>query len=1360
ASNIVNTGAMTAGALLQTQSSHLTNTGALVGASASLNATGTISNLGPTALIGASDSHGTLEILAHDIENRDDTTATDTMATTAIFGMGKVVLAGGKDASGHYTNAARVNNVSALIQSSGDMELHADKVTSTRRVMKTSTHPIDPATLAPFGVPISGNTGQVGVKDPDSIGGVYTEPPHGGQWNSTYTFTSYYADSATATSVTELSPAAQIVSGGQLDASSVGLLQNHWSNVAAVGDIKMPGHYDTDGWGASGQKAPSVEVSYSGQYHYNNYDNSEHDWQLPFGNAPFVTGRPGGYSQAAPASIKEHALPGYHSTTSSNGTVSGTGVSVNNTAGNAPIPSLGLLPGQSVPGLTPPDLNGKPGGSTSAPSSVQGDAPPPVDPIIASATPLKVLNNLKIPQGGLFRPTSAPNAHYVIETHPAFTNQKQFVSSDYFFEQLGVDLTHIPKRLGDGFYEQQLVRNGVTALTGKAVLGPYADVQTMYQSLMAAGANLSKSLDLAVGASLSAEQVSMLTSNVVMMETRVVDGHSVLVPVVYLAKASQQNIDGPLISAKNIDFQNTQSFTNSGTIKADNTLAIQGKQIDNAFGALQSGGLMSLKTEQNIDLTSAHVKAGSLQLEAGHDLILDTATKTDTRVSRDGATSVTTTLGAIAKLDVAGDALITTGGNFQQHAGDLSVGGNLGMRVGGDWNLGAVQTGEHKIVQRANGVSDTDINKVVGSSVKVAGASAIGVGGDLTATGATLDLGGGGVVMAKGNVTLQSASATSTVDSNSSGSDRHGSYAETLHRSDDKVTGTTLHSGDSLVIASGKDINVIGSTVELDKGAAVLMAEGNVNVGATTETHVSNTYETHSHSGIASRTSAVNQVDEFATYANGSTISADGVSIISGKDINVNGSNIVGTYDVGLSAQGNVNIVAATDTYQLNEYHQEKRSGLSGSGGIGVTIGSSERSERYNGSSVTQSQSRSTVGSVEGNVTISAGKDVHIGGSDIVAGKAAGDVAGMTGNIGIAGQNVTIDPGRDRDQSHAQQESRSSGLTVAVTGTPLDTVRNQKANASSGNGFQRVQSVANEVGAGALSVPSVSVSYGSSSSSSTADMSSLTHAGSTIRGGGNVSVTATGGAMRDANGRPIDGDHAVIGSMISAGGTTALTANRDVTLQASTDQHQEGSNSSSSSMGISLAAPNLGDLGRWIGGTANSGGTSPSPYNASRGSSNGAQTATAQTATVVSGNSVVVTSKTGDINVVGSGISGTRGVDLVASQGAINVLAGLNTFTSHQESSSQTIGSLGSNGTATGFSVGIAKSHSVQDTASQSQNAMRSQIVSGKGDVTLHAMQDITVAGSDVSAGKDLTLIAKNLNLDPGTDATQSSMSQ
>lgn len=1256
AGNIVNAGALTAGGLLRTQSTDLTNTGALVGASVSLNATNTISNLGPTALIGGSDSNGTLEILAHDIENRDDTTATDSMATTAIFGMGKVVLAGGKDASGNYTNAALVNNVSALIQSGGDMELHADKVTSTRRVMKTSTSQIDPASLAQFGIPISGRTGQVGVKDPYSIGGVYTEPPHGGQWNSTYQFTTYYADSATATTVTDISPAAQVVSGGKIDASSVGTLQNYWSNIAAVGDIKMPARYDADGWAASGQKLPGVSVSYSGQYHYNNYDNSEYDWKLPFGNAPFVGSRPGGYTQAAPASIKDYKLPRYDATLNSNGTISGTGVSVNNSAGNASIPSLGLLPGQSVPGLTPTNLSGNASGAKSGASSVHGGAPAPVDPIIASATALNVLNNLTIPQGGLFKPTTAPNASYVIETNPAFTNQKNFISSDYFFGQLGVDLTHIPKRLGDGFYEQQLVRNEVTSLTGNAVLGPYADLGTMYQSLMAAGASLSKSLDLPIGASLSADQVSKLTSNVIMMETRVVDGQSVLVPVVYLAKASQQNIDGPLISATNIDFQNAQSFTNSGTIKADNTLAIQGKQIDNAFGALQSGGLMSLKTENNIDLTSANVKAGSLQLDAGKDLILDTATKTNTRVSRDGATSVVTTLGPTAKLEVAGDASLVTGGNFQQNAGNLSVGGNLGMNVGGNWDLGAVQTGEHKIVQRANGVSNTDINTVTGSSVKVGGQSSIGVGGDLTAKGAQIDLGQGGTIAAKGNVTFGAASATSTVNSNSSGSDSHGSYAETLHTSDQALTGTTLKGGDTVNIVSGKDITLSGSTISLDKGNANLLAAGDVNIGTATETHELNSHETHSHSNVVSGVKVASGIDQTMTLNRGSLVSADGVNIVSGKDVNVQGSTIVGTNDVALTAARNVTVTTSQDTLQSSSYYDKKESGLMSGGGLSVSVGSSSLKTTRQTTEV--SNNGSTIGSLKGNLSITAGNDLHVTGSDLIAAK----------NLSGTGANVTIDASQDKNHRGETQEVSKSGLTLALKAPVIDAVSNavgqsrassnsQDGRAAALHGMAAASAawdanvaagdVVRALGAGETPQFKVEVSVGSSHSNSAFTENSVTNRGSNVNAGGTVAFAATG------NGQPGSGNVTIAGSNVNANDVILAAKNQvNIVNTTDTDSTRSTNESKSASMGVSVGTGGFGVSAAMS--KANGDG------NSDLATQNNSHVNAANGVTIISG---------GDTNIIGSNVKGNQVNADVG--GNLNIGSVQDTLTSaaHQSSS-------------------------------------------------------------------------------------------
>ncbi|CAJ4109086.1 haemagglutinin [Burkholderia pseudomallei] len=1365
AGNIVNTGAMTAGSLLSTHSGDLTNYGAMVGGSVAIQASGTVSNLGPVALIGASDTSGLLEIVAHDIENRDDTTLGDSMPTTTIFGLGKVALAGGKDANGNYTNAALINNSSAAIQSGASMELHADKVTNTRRVMQTSgnTSQVDPALLQQLGISMSGCAAYYIAAcsgqdvhwinlfhdpnypdyDPAPIiaalklqpGGVFTVPPNGGQWNSGYQYTTYEGK-ATANTVTKLSPGAQIASGGDLDASTVKTFQNYWSSVTAAGNIKQPASLDMDGWGATGQQAPGVTVVYSGYYHYNNYDNSEHNWTLPFGDKPFVGG-PGGYTQAAPADVRQYSLPDYRSTWGANGTISGNGVSVNNTAANATIPSLGLLPGQAVPGLTIGTVSGNASGTQSGAAAIKGGTPTWVDPVIASATAVNVLSNLTIPQGGLYRPNSAPNPTYLIETNPAFTRMNNFLSSDYYLNQIGVNPLTTEKRLGDGFYEQQLVRNQVTQLTGKAVLGPYTDLQGMYQSLMLAGAELSKSLNLPLGMSLSAQQVAALTTNVIIMQTETVGGQQVLVPVVYLAKADQQNANGPLITAGNIDLKNTQVFTNSGTVKADTTLALQGKQIDNAFGALQSGGLTSLDTTGNVDLTSANVKAGSLDLNAGNKLILDTATQTTHQVSRDGATSDKTTLGPAANLNVAGDASIKTGGDFQQNAGNLNVGGNLNANIGGNWNLGVQQTGEHKVVQRANGVSDTDLNSATGSTVNVGGKSAIGVGGDLTAQGARLDFGQGGTVAAKGNVTFGAASTTSTINANSSGDQGNRSYAETRHGSDQALTGTTVKGGDTLNVVSGKDINVIGSTIDLKKGDANLLAAGDVNVGAVTETHVYNSRETHSRSGVVSGTKIASSQDATSTVANGSLISADGVSIGSGKDINVQGSTVVGTHDVALNAAHDVNITTSQDTSQSSTTYQEQHSGLMSGGGLSFSVGNSKLAQQNQSSSVTNNAS--TVGSVDGNLTVNAGNTLHVKGSDLVAGK---DVTGTAANI-------VVDSATDTTHQAQQQQTSKSGLTVGLSGSVGDAINNaisetQAARESAKDSNGRASALhsiaaAGDVAFGGLGAkalldgakgpqaPSigVQVSVGSSHSSMQSSEDQTIQRGSSINAGGNAKLIATG------NGTPKDGNITIAGSNVNAA-NVALVANNQVNLvnTTDTDKTQSSNSSSGSSVGVSIGTNGIGVSASMQ--RAHGDGNSDAAIQ------NNTHINASQTATIVSG---------GDTNVIGANVNANKVVADVG--GNLNVASVQDTTVSaaHQSSAgggftiSQTGGGASfsaQNGHADGNYAGVNEQAGIQagsggfDVTVRGNTDLKGAYIASTADASKNSLTTGTLTTSDI----------------------------
>ncbi|QQC64327.1 hemagglutinin repeat-containing protein [Paraburkholderia ginsengisoli] len=1282
ASDIANSGAIMAGGTLTTHSNTLENTGAIVGGSVSLNATQSVTNVGPTALIGATDSNGLLEILAPDIENRDDTTMTDTQATTAIYGLGKVVLAGGKDASGNYTNANLIRNQSALIQSSGDMGLYANQVTNTRRVMTTDgayVEPLDASSpyIQQFGISLSGcaaanmaacgpgNPKVMGLQfnpnasdyDPAAIaavqaqpGGMPIEPPHGGQWNSTYQYTTY-TGVALANLITGISPQAQIIAGGNLDASNVGTFQNYWSAVAAAGNIAAPVLLDQNSW--RGQLAPGVQVTYSGQYHYDNYDNTEYNWQLPFGNATFVTSNPGGY-QVAPADIRTYALPSYESTFVAGGTLSGTGVNIDNTAGNAGVPSLGLVPGQSLGGVTVGGVSGSAGGSKGGATSVNS-GPGLVNPVIASATAVNVLSNLTIPQGGLFHRDTAPNAPYLIETNPAFTSQKSFISSNYYLQQLGLNPQSVEKRLGDGLYEQQLVQNEITSLTGKAVLGPYTDVQSMYEALMAAGASLAESLNLPLGMALSPDQVAALTTNVVIMQTEVVDGQSVLVPVVYLAKASQQNMNGPLIAATDIDLQNAQTFNNSGTVQASNTLSIQGQQINNAFGTLQSGGLMSLATTGNVDLTSATVNAGSLALNAGGDLILNTAANTVNQVSATGATRTTTTLGPIANLNVTGNAAIVTGGNFEQNAGNLNVGGNLGMAVGGNYDLGSVQTGEHKVVAGANGVSNTDVNQTTGSSVKVGGVSQIGVGGNLSATGANIDLGGGGTVVAKGDVTLQAAKATSTVDSNSSGSDSHGSYSESLHTSADTLTGTTLNSGNSLTVASGNDINVTGSTINLDQGTATLAAANNVNIGAATATYVDNSQEQHSHSNVVSGKEVSSSSATTTTLSQGSMISADGVSISSGKDINVAGSTIVGTNDVALSATHDVNITTTQNTQQSSSTYQETRTGL-GTSGLTVTVGTNKLATTDQESSVTNNGS--VVGSLNGNLSIQAGNTLHVTDSDLVAAQ----------NITGTAANVIIDSATDTSHTSHTQQTSSSGLTIGLSGSVGDAINNAYAQGqalASGNSNGRAEALhgiaaagdAAMAGMGAAGVmggatgpnaPSigVQVSIGSSKSQSQSSEDQTTQHGSNVQAGGTATFVATG------DGTAGSGNLTIAGSNVSANDVVLAAKNQvNIVNTTNTDVTQSSNSSSSASVGVSYGTQGFG--------------VSASMSNA-HGDAN--SNAAIQNASHVNGTNSVTVVSGGDTNIIGSQVNGGQVAASVGGNLNIQSVQDTTVSTAHQSS--------------------------------------------------------------------------------------------
>ncbi|EOL6080367.1 hemagglutinin repeat-containing protein, partial [Escherichia coli] len=210
-------------------------------------------------------------------------------------------------------------------------------------------------------------------------------------------------------------------------------------------------------------------------------------------------------------------------------------------------------------------------------------------------------------------------------------------------------------------------------------------------------------------------------------------------------------------------------------------------------------------------------------------------------------------------------------------------------------------------------------------------------------------------------------------------------------------------------------------------------------------------------------------------------------------------------------------------------------------------------------------------------VSITAGKQAHISGSDVIANR----------DISITGDSVVVDPGHDRRTVDEKFEQKKSGLTVALSGTVGSAINNavtsaQETKESSDSrlkalqatktalsGVQAGQAVAMASATGDPNATGVSLSLTTQKSKSQQHSESDTVSGSTLNAGNNLSVVATGKNRGDNR-----GDIVIAGSQLKAGGNTSLDAANDILLSgAANTQKTTGRNSSSGGgVGVSIGA--------------------------------------------------------------------------------------------------------------------------------------------------------------------------------------------
>ncbi|WBE26417.1 S-layer family protein [Denitrificimonas caeni] len=187
---------------------------------------------------------------------------------------------------------------------------------------------------------------------------------------------------------------------------------------------------------------------------------------------------------------------------------------------------------------------------------------------------------------------------------------RQFLSSDYLFNGLGLQSDRMQKRLGDGLYERRLLREAIVARTGQRFIAGLSSDEAMFRYLMDNAIASKDALSLSVGISLSAEQVAALTHDIVWMEEREVMGEKVLTPVLYLAQAEGRLApSGALIQGGDLTLLSGGDLNNQGTLRASNNLSAQAQNINNS-GLIHAGERLSLLAEDSIYNRQGGILAG------------------------------------------------------------------------------------------------------------------------------------------------------------------------------------------------------------------------------------------------------------------------------------------------------------------------------------------------------------------------------------------------------------------------------------------------------------------------------------------------------------------------------------------------------------------------------------------------------------------------------------------------------------------------------------------------------------------------------------------------------------------------------
>ena len=554
---------------------------------------------------------------------------------------------------------------------------------------------------------------------------------------------------------------------------------------------------------------------------------------------------------------------------------------------------------------------------------------------------------LHISDSSLYHVTSDPTARYLVETDPAYADRKTFLSSDYFFRRMQYDPEKLEKRLGDGYYESQLVRDRLMQLKGRPA------GETEYKTLMDAAVRWAKeNKDVRIGMALTEDQKAALKEDIVwMVESSVLlpDGNIVkaLVPEVYLAHGKNGTLTGSaLISAENIDIRATNDILSRGTVIAGDTMRLSASDINNEGGTIKGSTLME-EALQDIRNTGTMEAEKKLILTAGQDI--DLASTLHKERNKQGYTQTIASSGKAAVTGNQGTLSIEAGRDITAEAAEISSAGNIAMKAGRDITMGtAAVKKDTAVTWDRNNYRHDSAARDIGSSVTAKGSLTMQSERDISIKAADIRSEGMTAVEAGRNLTVENGKEITDLE------EHHRHKERSLLSSTTTTTHDEVHAvqaqksiieGNTVSMQGGKDISLTGSAAASTKETA-LSAGRNISIHAAEETNK----EIHKKqvkksgligSGLGFTIGSEKKKDSYDTEETtqaGSTVGSvkGNVTIHAGQTASVSASDIIAGKDTLITGR-NVDIESKDNTYRGKEEHEYKKSGLTVSlGGAAV----------------------------------------------------------------------------------------------------------------------------------------------------------------------------------------------------------------------------------------------------------------------------------------------------------------------------------------------------------------------------------------------------------------------------------------